>query len=84
MGIKLFLLVSGVQCPAKCSVLPTFGYFKVANAQLSKLKVIFFFDLFFSVGLFSFGLNCSLEAKAFPNTLGFTNAKAKKRSGGFT
>ena len=49
MGIKLFLLVSGVQCPAKCSVLPTFGYFKVANAQLSKLKVIFFYNLFFQL-----------------------------------
>ena len=51
MGIKLFLLVSDVQCPAKCSVLPTYGYFHVANAQLSKLKFEsnFFFQPFFQL-----------------------------------
>ena len=31
MGIKLFLLVSDVQCPAKCSVLPTLALIEVRS-----------------------------------------------------
>ena len=39
MGIKLFLLVSDVQCPAKCSVLP------IVEVESN----IFFFNLFFQL-----------------------------------